>query len=340
MPVIAPAYITVNPHIMLPEIILPYSQASGAWNLLPTEEPRVLLGEDDQAAYLNRVDVRTAADSGQSIYNQMSSPDLVFSQISAATYWAQVRAEYNHHDVAAAARYNTALPNAFRLANQQAIVNVIRTALLYGMNPLAGEGLTNAVGADFLTLPPDSYGNDSVTTYDNGQMAFFLAQQVLQIKTRTNNLGIGRKFVFCGPQRTLGTFEYNIVQLVQFQRTGAGSTSTAGVTKEILSANADELIWCYDDTLIGKGSGGTDLVMIVMPEVAKPMQGDSWNTNRFASLAPGLEATTMQLVDMAAPREITVPLPGGAVDTLFEQKFTAGWPLRPEAICGVSMAYP
>ena len=50
----------------------------------------------------------------------------------------------------------------------------------------------------------------------------------------------------------------HVVQLVQFQRQGAGTTSTAGTLKEILMANGDSVVWTYDDTLIGAGAGGAD----------------------------------------------------------------------------------
>jgi hypothetical protein len=339
MSLIAPTYEVIHPSMMLPEIILPYSQASGAFFLLPTEEPRVMLGEGDQAVYIRRLDVRTKAQAGQSAFEELPSPDIVATMINTPTYLVQARAEYNHHDTARAGVYGFSLVEATRLANQQGFVNTGRTALLYGMNPANGEGLLNANGATFVTLPADSYGNDTAASYDNGQMAFFLQNIAGQIKVRTNNLGIGNKFVYLGPQRIFELFAYNVVQVVQYQRPGAGTTSTLGVIKEVLLQNGDTVIWVYDDTLIGKGQGGTDAVIVCMPEVKKPMQDNPWNTNRFATLSPGLEATVMMLCDMPAPREITVPLPKGAVDTTFEQRITSGWPIRPEAITIISLQY-
>lgn len=334
---IAPAYETINPHMMLPEIIMPYSQASGAFNLLPTEEPRVMLGDEDLAVYIRRLDVRTKTTVGQSASEQMPGPDIVASMIVNPTYLVRGRSEFNHHDTAAAGRYGFSLVEATRLANQQGFVNTTRVALLDGINPANGEGLLNANGATILNLPPDQYGNDTASTYDNGQMASFLQGLVQNTKTRTNNLGIGRKFVFLAPQRILGEFEYNVVQVVQYQRPGAGTTSTAGVVKAVLMQNGDEVIWAYDDTLQGKGAGGADALLLVMPEVANPQAASTWNTNKFANLSPGLSATVMQLTNMAAPREITVPLPAGAVDTVYEQRITSGWPIRPEAITILSI---
>jgi hypothetical protein len=340
MPVIAPAFVTVNPNYMMPELLLPYAQASGAFDLLPTGEPLVRLADGDLVAYIRRVDLRTKMAAGQTAYNELPSVGVVMSMISTATYLMRVRAEYDHHDTAAMGRWGVSIVEAQRLGMRQGHFQLARVALLSGINPVNGEGLLNAANATAISLPPDSYGNDTVTTYDNGQMAFFLLSLVSAMKTRTNQLGIARKFVFVGPQETMGVFEYqNIVQLVQFQRVGAGSTSTAGVVKDVLTMNGDEIVWSYDDTLKGKGAGGADAVLLVMPEVEKP-QGSKINTNEFAKLAPGLDACTLQLCDRSAPTEIPTPLPGGAIDIVSEMRITSGWAPRPEAVTIVSMVYP
>ena len=103
--------------------------------------------------------------------------------------------------------------------------------------------------------------------------------------------------------------------------------------------NGDELIWAYDDTLQGAGYMGADAVIIVMPEVTKPAGDKPVNTNEFAKLEPGIEACTLMYSDMAAPREIPTPLPGGAIDVLSEWRITSGWGVRPEAITLISMVY-
>ena len=336
---ISPAFVQVHPSYMMPDTLMPYSQASGAFELLASGAPLIRLADGDLYAYIKRVDLRTRMAAGQSAYNQLPGVNFALSQISAPTYLLRVRAEYDHHDTAAMARWGLSIVDAHRLGMRQATFQLIRNGLIYGFNPSNGEGLINASGATAITLPADSAGNTTVVTYDNGQMAFFVISQISAIKTRTNQLGIGRKFVVVGPQRTLGAMEYqNIVQLTSYQRVGAGSTSTAGLIKDVLEMNDDEIIWGYDDTLIGKGAGGNDAVLIVMPEVEQP-KGAAINTNEFAKLTPSLTACTLQFCDMAAPREIPVPLAGGAIDVLAEQRVTSGWAVRPEAVTIVTMQY-
>lgn len=336
---IAPSFTIVNPAFIEPGLLLPYSQASGAFDTIADGQPLNRLGEGDLYVYIKRVDVRTKVAAGQSAYNQLPSISTDLSMISTPSYLLRVRGEYDHHDTAAMGRWGVSIVEAQRLGMRQGHFQLARNALLYGLNPVNGEGLVNTAGATAVTLPPDSNNNDTVVTYDNGQMAVYLLSQIQALKTRTNQLGIGHKFTILGPQRVLGTFEYqNIVQLVQFQRAGAGTTTTAGVFKDVLGMNDDEVLWCYDDTLIGKGAGGTDAVLIVMPEVTKPA-GSKINTNEFAKLAPGLDAVTLMYCDMAAPREIPTPLPGGAIDVLSEWRITSGWGVRPEGVTIISMQY-
>ena len=337
MGIIAPAFVTVN-HFMEPEIVVAQSQVSQAFELLPNAKPRVKIASDDLVVYIKRLDIRTKVASGQSAYNQLPTVNPVFSYGSTPTYLTRCRAEYDHHDTAAAGRWGVAIQQTYRLGMRQAHFNIMRTALLYGLNPASGEGLANAAGATSVTLPADTNGDTTIVTYDNGQMALYLLQLVGAIKTRTNNFGIPQEVTICAPQRVLQQWEYNVVQLVQFQRQGAGTESTAGMVKLVAGINEDVVKWAADDTLIGKGAGGTDLIMIIMPELEK-VDGNMINTNESSNITPNMVDNTTMYCDMPAPREITTPLPGGAVDVLSEHRITAGWVIRPEAVTLLSAQY-
>ena len=339
MGIIAPAYVTINPSFIEPDVLVSYSQVSGAFELLPGGKPRVKLSDSDLAVYIKRLDVRTKMASGQAAYNQLPNIEPVFSYISTPTYLTRCRAEYDHHDTAAAGRWGVGIQQAYRLGMRQAHFQFMRSALLYGVNPAFGEGICNAAGATSVNLPADSNGNTTVVTYDNGQMGLFLLQLIGAIKTRTNNIGIPHGFTILAPQRFLQQLEYNVVQLVQYQRQGAGTESTAGMVKLVAEVNEDDIKWVADDTLIGKGSGSTDLIVIVMPEVEVPDSQNEINTNEFAKITPGFLDCTAMYTDMVAPREITTPIPGGAVDVLSEHRISAGWAVRPEAVTLLSATY-
>jgi hypothetical protein len=339
MATITPSWTQVHPSFVEPEVVLQYQQASGAFEVLAGREPRVKIGSEDLYVYLRRFDIRTRVAAGQTAYNQLPSVSIIPSIISAPTYLLRVRAEYDHHDTANLANWGLPIVEAQRLGMRQGHFQLARNALLYGMNSANGEGLVNAPGAVTTNLPPDSFGNTTFVTYDNGQMAIFLLTQIAALKTRTMQFGLPHRFVFLGPQRLLGGMAtQNIVQLTSFQRPGGGTATTAGVVQAVEEDNGDSIMFAYDDTLIGKGASGNDAIVLVMPEVEKP-RGRLYNTNEFAQIAPGLEGTTLMYADVSAPIEIPTPLPGGAIDVLSEWRISPGWAIRPEAISVISMQY-
>lgn len=337
---VASSWVITQPSHMEPDLIVQINQASNAWDLLATGKPRVQLDTEDKQVYVRRIDVRTKVQAGQAAGNLIPSCAVTTEMASISTYLQRVRAEYDHHDTNMMAKWNTSVVDAHRLAMRQGHFQLARNSLLYGMNPSNGEGLLNAPGATALNLPPDSFGNDTVQTYDNGQMAMFLLSQLQALKSATMQLGIPRRFAIVGPQRVLGQWEYqDIVQLTSYQRAGAGSQTTAGVLKDVANGmNGDTIDWGYDDTLIGQGAGGTDAVVITMPEVEKP-RGRVFNTNDFATISQGLAANVLQYADVAAPIEIPTPIPGGGTDVLSEMRVSPGWVLRSQAIVIVSMQY-
>lgn len=336
---IATAWAQTHPSFIEPGLLIQYNQASGAFEVLPRGNPEVKIGAEDLYVYMRRVDVRTKVVVGQQASNQLPSASTVFDTASTATYLQRVRAEYDHHDTANVGLWGTSIVEAQRLAMRQGHFQMLRNNLLYGVFGGNGEGILNANGATTINLPADSFGNTTVSTYDNGQMAFFILQQIANTKSRTMHGGIPRKFVILAPQRVLLAWQYqDIVQLTSFQRTGAGSESTLGVVEDVAKRSGDEVVIAYDDTLIGKGSGGTDAIVLVMPEVSVP-KGKVLNTNEFAQLEPGIAATTLMYTDVAAPIEIPTPLAGGAIDVVSEMRASPGWVVRPEAVCIISAGF-
>lgn len=337
---ITSGFVQINPNFTMPEIIMQYQQPSGAFLALPGGTIMPRLSPTDLAVYIKRLNVKSAFQSNQNVGQMLPSCTIDATMISSPTYMLRARAIYDHHDIAYADVWGFSLPEAQRLAMRQGIFQGLRQGFLYGFNSQnVGEGLLNAPGATSTTLPADSFGNTTVVTYDNGQMLQYLAQQIVQAKTRMNQLGQPARVVILGPQRVIGNWQYSIVQLTTYQRSGAGVNSTAGSLEEVIGWSGDTLEFGFDDTLIGQGAGGTDAVLIVIPEIKVPMVGSQPNTNIFATLQPGLEATTLMLTDLSAPREIPVPIAGGAIDVLSEMRATPGWGIRSQGTTIISMAY-
>ena len=338
MSTFAPAFVTVNPHYMLPELIVQYALASGAFSVLPNENPMPRLGEADLYVYAKKVQLTTQVSASQSTSNNLPSASVVPSMISTPTYRLQTRAQYDGFDETAAGHWNISLPEAMRLAARQGIAQQLRNALLYGYNAANGEGLLNAPGITTLNLGSDSNGNTTYSTWDSGQLAQFLLNMIGTLKVNTLQIGQPLRLVFLAPQRFIQQITYaGIVALTQFQRVGAGVDTAAGLIETVAKwAGGDDVSFAADDTLIGQASGN-DAVILTIPELDAPdMPGI--NTNIFgADMQPQMKAVNLMYSDMAAPMKIPTPTPDGAITEVNELRFTSGWNIRSQGIviCGI-----
>lgn len=336
-----PAQSRVSPHFSEPDLIITHAQASGAFAALQGGKPRVKIGPDDLYVYINALDLRTETLSSQAAGNYLPSASLVGSYYSTQTYLVRTRSIWDHHDIAAAAHYAVSLPAAQDLAARQGIYQQMRTALLYGYQPANGEGLINTSGATAVTLPPDNYGNTTVVSYDNGEMALWLLSQIVNLKSGMYQSGaqITNRIRFIGPQRVILQLQIaNIVQVTAYQRPGAGTSTTAQVVENVAREAGDEIEYYIDDTLIGKGAGGADMVILTIPEIEQP-DTPGINTNVFGDMQPATKAVNLQYADMAAPMKIPTPIPDGAITEVQEMRITSGWCIRPQGLYLLSMPY-
>ena len=105
--------------------------------------------------------------------------------------------------------------------------------------------------------------------------------------------------------------------------------------KSVMEWNGKDIEFYVDNTLEGKGDGGTDGIILAIPELVD--QTDSaFNTNVFASLQPNITANIVQMCDTPEPVFKTVPLSLDNNEIMSEQKIIPAWGLRPEAITFIS----
>lgn len=332
MGVDATTWVMTHPSHMEPGIVLQYNQKSDFINLLSDRKLRVQLASEDKNVYIRQLAVRTKVSSGQAGSNQLPSCSVTTGLASAPTYLQQVATQYDHHQTAMMALWGTSIVEVQRYAMQQGHYISLRNKALYGVNPANGEGIVNSTGITTTALPADSFGDQRVTTYDNGQMLELLLGIVQSMRQRTMQFGMPSRVEIVGPQQDIGYWEQTaIVQLTSYQREGAGTATVGQALKSVLASAGVELTFGYDDSLIGQGPGSTDLILFVLPEVKKPT-GPAPNTNRFADVLPGFNDNVIMYSDVAAPIEIPTPLPEGAIHVLSEMRATTGWTIRPEAV--------
>lgn len=341
MSAFAPAITTVSPSMMLPEIIMQYSMASGAFDILPGSAPTVKIGSSDLVVYQKYLRATTQAHVGQSLPGQLPSASITGGYDQMMTYRISTRSQYSYLDTDAASRWGYSLVDGMRLANRQGHAQQMRNMLLYGVKASNNEGITNSPSATTLNLGSDSQGNDSYTTWDAGEMAKFILGLIADQKTKMMILGQPLTTVILCPQRFMKALEWTgVVELTSYQRPGAGTQTIGGMVKTIAGdASGDGVIFSQDDTLIGKGAGGTDLIIVTNPELVVPEARQDLNTNIFATLTPNQQAVNVMFCDMAAPTEIPSPMPDGGLTTLYTMRSTPGWNFRPEGVTLLSAKY-
>ncbi len=336
-----PAQAKVNPSFSEPDLIITYAQASGFMGTMEKSRPRVKIGNDDLWVYVNKLDIRTSAQTSQAGMNWLPSASIQAEFSSVQTYLLRNREVWDDEMMRAAGRYNVSLPNAAEEGMRQGIFQRLRSMYLYGVVAANNEGLLNTQGAVTATLPADSYGNTTVVDYDNGDMASYLLSEItqLQIGMFQSGSNISNRIVVLSPQREFLNFQQaDIVQVTSYQRPGGGTNTVAGTMQKVLEEAGHTVEWYYDDTLIGKGAGGTDMVIVTIPEIETPVM-DRLNTNIFGALNPKSNAVNVMYNDVAAPIKIATPTPDGAIAEVLQMRATPGWCWRPQGLLLISMPY-
>lgn len=341
MSAFAPPITTVSPSMMNPDIVMQYSMASGAFDILPGGAPSARLGINDLVVYQKYLRARTQVHVSQSLPGQLPSASIVPSYDQMMTYRISSRSQYSYLDTDAASGWGYSLNNALQLANRQGHAQQLRNMLIYGVQASNNEGIANSPNATTVNLGSDSQGNDSYTTWDSGEMAKFVLGLIADQKTRMMLLGQALTTVVLCPQRFMKALEWTgVVELTSYQRPGGGTETVGTMIKNIADgASGDNVYFCQDDTLIGKGAGGTDLIIVTNPEIVVPEARQDINTNIFATLMPNQKAVNVMFCDVAAPTEIPSPMPDGGITTLYTMRSTPGWNFRSEGVTLLSAKY-
>ncbi|CAM2172503.1 conserved hypothetical protein [Burkholderia cepacia] len=335
------AFQKITPSHTEPRILLSFAQKSGAFNALAGRAPKVQTAQGDKAVYVHKLQMRSDARVNQSGADILPTPTFATSMISTPMYTIRNRAEWDMSDVQAAGNWNVALPEAYTKAARHGHFNVLRRMALNGVRPADGEGIINTPNATAVTAPADPSGNTTLMTYDPDALFSLFLQLVTDLRSRIMSTSQGNiRISVLAPQRVIGRLQQTVVELTGYQRPGAGSASIMGALEQVGDWNGTDFEFSVDDTLIGAGAGGADLIIINAPELIDPQVGSSINTNEFATLQPSLVDTTVQYADRAAPTEFPTPVPGmGAIDVLYHMEASSGWVLRPEALTLLSIKY-
>lgn len=330
------ARIQAQPSYTMPGMIVQQSLVSGFTGILGGGNVQARLNTSDVAAYMNSLKMKANSVISQNPANSLPmGVELVPEMRSIPTYFIRAKAEYDSHDVSAAGNWNVSLESAIKLALKQSHFERIRDAALYGVNATNHEGILNAPNIVPATLPADSHANTGFIDYDNGELATWFLNRINDLTSRTFTSGSPVRLAALIPVRLMNKLTTGIVQLTSSQRVGAGSQSVGQTIDMVLEWNGKDIEFYVDNSLVGKGDGGTDGIILCIPELVDQTD-NSFNTNVFASLEPKITANIVQMCDTPEPVFKTVPLSLDNNEIMSEQKIIPAWGLRPEAITFIS----
>jgi len=330
------AKIQAQPSYTMPGMVVQQSLVSGFTTLLGGGNVQARLNTTDVAVYMNSLKMKANSVISQNPANSLPmGAEFIPEMRSIPTYFIRAKAEYDSHDVAMAGTWNVSLEQAIKLALKQSHFERIRDAALYGVNASNNEGILNAPNIFPESLPADSHGNTGWIDYDNGELLTWLLQRINDLTARTFTSGAPVRLAALMPVRLLNKLTTGIVQLTSYQREGAGSNSVEGSLQAVLQWNGKDIEFGVDNTLIGKGDGGTDGIILCIPELVD-QSDNAFNTNVFASLQPNISANIVQMCDTPEPVFKTVPLSLDNNEIMSEQKIIPAWGIRPEAITFIS----
>lgn len=343
MPNVFPAQWKVTPSYSEPKLVMQFAQKSGAFEALAGGAPKSSISSEDLFVYMNTLNFRGEALASQNAPTDLPSATLVADFISTPTYLLRTRATYDHHDIAQGARYSVAVPGAQKLAMRQSIYQFMRGMLLYGLTASNGEGLLNSSGATNVTLPADQYGNTTFLTYDSGDMAIFFLEQIVALQSAMYQTSedMKNRVVVVAPQRIFrALIQSSIVQVTSYQRPGAGTATTGQVIQSVNNETVGSTFeFFYDDTLIGQGAGGSDMVVMTVPEIEDTPEGGIDTNIFYSDMNPKTNDVNVMYNDMPAPMEIPTPIPDGGVTEIQEIRSSCGWNIRPQGLYLLSIPY-
>jgi hypothetical protein len=289
----------------------------------------------DLAVYFKSISRRSSAQASQNEYGMLPSASIVAAQYSIPAYKLWTRSIVGVDEAAVASQtWGYGLMEGRRTLGHEAIYQAARTAAIFGVNPANGEGILNSPNIITGNLPPDSLGNDTFVTYDSNDLFQLLLNTVTNLIIGTFQGGLRPTIVILGPQRIINAMvTAKIVKLTSFQRQGSGSAS-AGVSAKLQGDQADfagyNLDYQVDDTLMNSGPSGSDIVIFTIPSMDVP--GAKFNTNEFgANSQPQMKSINKMYIDAPLPREIQVPISGGATELTQISNISSGVCLRGQA---------
>lgn len=205
----------------------------------------------------------------------------------------------------------------------------------FGADASENQGLFNAA-SETTSLPADSASNNKLTTYIPGELMEFLVSQARELGNLSYNML--KPIVIVAPIDAINYIRSKIVPLTSYQEKGAGTSSIAKIFENVvydMNGLNVKLVPC--SYMKGKGTGNTDVMLIVAPGVEIPEE-DRDSTGYFNTV--GADDYVNTFIDDALEYEEYQNPPVYKLDEyVMESIYTPAYTVRADAIRAIEYNY-
>lgn len=289
-----------------------------------------------EAIYLTSVtNINSETQVGQQWGSQLAKQSYTLGQISAPFYRIDAFVEWNVVEQAKFEELSNGVALLDFLENlaAQGINQRIHEGILYGFDQTADLNQGILANATLTAMPQDSEGNDSLTSYNVGELQAFLTLIIREVMNAS--YGMLKPVTIASSSRVINYINTAIVPLTQSQLPGSGVDTAAGLlgrTLTWLGAGAVEFV--QDNTL--EGSTSDKIVFI-----ARGMDVQDGGGQKSMNLAGKLNSINFNTwFDEAEGLQNWDAMPSmGVFAKKLTYKMTPGITLRNEAVRVVTAKY-
>lgn len=330
--------IRIVPNIQIPGLLVPQVQ------YVPYKEYYGYIGNYgalgiDEAYVTTVTQINSETFVGQQWGENLANQSYALGQLSMPYYIVEAYIKYNvlEQDKFSRVVNTVALPDFLEKLAEQGINQRLHFATLWGFdtdNTLSQGIMSNATE---ITMPADSAGNQKLTSYKIPELQNILSKQIREVMDAT--YGMIKPALIASSARVINYLQTAIVPLLDYQKTGAGSESVAGVFSKIAEEwlGVGEIQWIKDNRLQGVDTKNKDYILII----AKGMENmNSYNEDSQNLVGEFNTITYNTFGDKGAGlMRFDAPPSLGVMQRKYIIKVTPGITLRSEAVCKMKVEY-
>lgn len=266
----------------------------------------------------------------------ISGTDMTLNRIQMATYNITSKYGYNkdESDKFTKATGGQSLDNVMSAITEAGVSSCVHFGALYGFGKGYNQGII--AGSTKASLPPDSTGATTVSTYSDIDLYKFIIETINDV--RAQSFGGASPTILFGPRKFINYIQTALVSFLQSAESG-GLNSVAG-TINLASrlGGVEQIKYIEDDSLIGRGTDGKDLFFLLAPRIKEDQRFEQFNQNILIDENGSGKKNAIMAVTVPDWNQRN-PVVDGFESSFRQMSLTAGLLIRPEAMVSVSYTF-